>query len=700
MLSVVISIASIFTAILIVKSILDFSYSGPQIRKEIFDNYKFYVVYAMARLALWSFIISIWLAGIGILVYICMSLAFDRIITRYGSVIAGVSCLVILTIIQFCKHLLYIPGSIMASSNYLSTRFYPLWEHLSPERLFVIRWVLFGMVAVSLLLSTWRLIQQKMWATLANILICFSIITCFYIWVTWDQESTQPSIRAKPIHNRPNIVMIGSDSLRADRLGAFNYYRNLTPHIDNLARQGTLFTNCFVPVARTAPSLSSLLTGTWPHTHGIRDNYVPDKEVFLPVPSLPRLLSMAGYRTAAISDWAGSDFGKIRFGFDYVDAADDQWNIKYLIRQGPKDIRLFISLFTHNRFGKTFLPEIYYLAGVPLSNEIGHNARALLSEFASRGDPFFLMVFTSNTHLPLGSEYPYYTLYSDHNYRGESKFVMSGLTTPDDIIKKQGQSSASFDVQQIIDLYDGCVRSFDDEVSRIVDYLKESGLNENTIIVIYNDHGLELFDRHIWGQGNSVINNDSDGRIPLIIVDPRRKGGNIVSHVARSIDIAPTLLELVGLPVPPLMEGVSLTPYFDKPNVDLKLPAFYETGIWLSSLPDMKSDHLKHPSLLEILEVRNKQTGTISVKPEFQNIIIESKDRAIRTDRWKLTYSPMQRGAIYQLFDMITDPQGTSDISAQHPEIVEQLKIHLITWMIQDKNRQWLNEHLVAKTAN
>jgi arylsulfatase A-like enzyme len=71
----------------------------------------------------------------------------------------------------------------------------------------------------------------------------------------------------------PNILMIGSDTLRADRLGALGYHRALTPNID-ARQQGALFANCYVPCARTAPSLISMLTGTWPHTHGIRDNFV------------------------------------------------------------------------------------------------------------------------------------------------------------------------------------------------------------------------------------------------------------------------------------------------------------------------------------------------------------------------------------------------------------------------------------------
>ena len=186
----------------------------------------------------------------------------------------------------------------------------------------------------------------------------------------------------------PNILMIGSDTLRADRLGALGYRRALTPHLDQLATSGVLFTNCYVPCARTAPSLISMLTGTWPHTHGVRDNYADDEATRLKVDALPTRLKQVGYRTAAISDWCGADMGKFSFGFDYTDLPEDQWNLKYLIRQGPKDLRLFVSLFTHNRLGRLLLPEIYYLGGVPLTQQMGKRARRLVSRLAESAEPF------------------------------------------------------------------------------------------------------------------------------------------------------------------------------------------------------------------------------------------------------------------------------------------------------------------------
>src|SRR5207302_743741 len=167
----------------------------------------------------------------------------------------------------------------------------------------------------------------------------------------------------------------------------------------------------------------------------------------------------------AKGDWAASDAEKFNFGFDDRDLPEDQWNIKFLLRQGPKDLRLFLSLFTQNAFGKAFLPEIYYLGGVPLTEEVGRDTRRMIRRLAQGDTPFFLVSFMATTHPPFTSKYPYYSLYSDPAYRGESKFIMAKLRDPWEIIRAQAEPKSKFDLEQVIDLYDGCVRNFDDEVA-------------------------------------------------------------------------------------------------------------------------------------------------------------------------------------------------------------------------------------------
>lgn len=672
--------ALVLGATLLVKSLADFTRTGPQLREEIRRHYLLYSIGALARLGFWAVAITTGLAFLGSAGYVlgAWSLRAEPLVA--WAVVAAVGSVLLVTTLQFCRHLLYLPASIAASYQYRVSRLYPLWRRLSPNRL---TWLARGVALVlgaPIALAAARLLADGRW--LATLGIVAAGVAAWLLAAPRPDRASKPEPGARSADPaRPNIVMIGADTLRADRFGAAGYRRALTPFIDTLSRRGTFFTACYVPCARTAPSLLSLLTGTWPHTHGIRDNFVAEGEARLSVPALPELLARAGYATAAVSDWSGADLGKFPLGFQRLDLPEDQWNVKYLIRQGPKDLRLFLSLFTHSRFGKAVLPELYYLAGVPLTHLVGRDARRLISELGQRGEPFFLNMFVSTTHPPFGSEWPYYTLFSDASYAGESKFVMAKLTDPWEIIRRQRDARTEFDLDQIVDLYDGCVRSFDDEVRRVVEHLNATGLAENTIVVIYSDHGMDFFEHDTWGQGNSV-RSDASARIPLLIVDPRRRPETeLCRKIVRSIDLAPTLLDLVGLPIPAEVDGVSLKPYLESPSADLQLPAMNETGIWVTEVPGMPAEHLRYPDLLDLLEVPDKRVGTLGIKQEYQRAVIDAKDRMIRSGRWKLTYQPTDRGAIYALYDMATDPECRRDVSGAHPGIVEELRVRLCAWV-------------------
>ena len=672
-----ISVALLCTAALVVKSFYDFSQTGPQLKEEILRHYRIYTVAAVARLAVWVFVICVVMASVGLLLYDAALTLARGPFQFYGAVVAAAAAVLILTALQFCRHLLFLPASIAASYNYRSSRLYPLWRRLSPRRLLAAQWVL-GVAASALFAaSAWRLASQG--ETLAG--AGFLLLALTAPLGTLVLRSKHTPLGARGARSRsPNILMIGADTLRADRLGAAGYARKVTPFIDSLAANGTLFTACYVPCARTAPSLLSLLTGTWPHHHGIRDNFIGDEDTRIDVPTLAGILAQQGYRTAAVSDWCGGDFGKFPLDFGILDLPKDQWNIKYLIRQGPKDLRLFLSLFTHNRFGKRFLPELYYLAGVPLTTLVGRDARSLISQFAAQDAPFFLNVFMSTTHPPFGSEYPYYALWSDRQYAGESKFVMARLTDPWDIIRRQGDTKKDFDLDQVIDLYDGCVRNFDEEVKRIVNHLEACGLRENTIVVIYSDHGMEFFEHDTWGQGNSV-RGDFSARVPLVISHPGLKGREPCSYVVRTIDVAPTLLDLAGIAPPAAMDGVSLVPYLDGETTDLNLVAFNETGIWLTDVPGMPRDHLRYPDLPDLLEVPDKLSGTLAIKQQYREAIVAAKDRMVRLGSWKLIYQPTTNGPLYALFDLATDPDCRTDVAKSHPDVVRLLQARLAEWM-------------------
>jgi hypothetical protein len=193
---------------------------------------------------------------------------------------------------------------------------------------------------------------------------------------------------------------------------------------------------------------------------------------------------------------------------------------------------------------------------------------------------------------------------------------------------------------------------------------------------MYSDHGMEFFEHDTWGQGNSAV-GDFSPRIPLVIRDPRIEPRGIVDKVVRSIDLAPTLLELVDAPAVASMDGISLAGCLSEGGICPELDAFNETGIWVADIPGLPKDHLRYPDLLELMEVPNHVTGTLAIKPEYCKTILDAKDRMIRQGRWKLVYQPLESGHSLQLFDLETDPACLQDVSAQHPDVQTDLWLKL-----------------------
>lgn len=667
------SVAGLGAAALLAKSLLDFSQTGPRMREEVLVHYRRYTLFALARLTAWAFALMLFTGGLGVLFYFMLNTVLGATFSTGLAFVAAIVGVAGAFALQFARKLRFNPGLLVASMHYRMSRLYRLWHWMTPTRIRLLEGLCMGMAGLLLAASSWQLAKENRLGDLMALWAAALSLAGTIAWAGWQPRARAPRrLPDRAPGAAPNILMIGSDTLRADRLGALGYHRALTPNIDALAAAGTLFANCYVPCARTAPSLISMLTGTWPHTHGVRDNFVDDESTRLKVDALPTLLKKDGYRTAAISDWCGGDMGKFSFGFDYTDLPEDQWNLKYLIRQGPKDLRLYLSLFTHNRLGRLLLPELYYLGGVPLTQPLGSRARRLVSRLAASAQPFFLNVFYSTTHPPFASEWPWYTRFADPGYAGESKFAMARLTDPFEIIRRQGAPKEEFDLDQIVDLYDGCVAEFDDEVGKMLAHLETCGLADNTIVVVYSDHGMEFFEHDTWGQGNSAV-GEASPRIPLVIRDPRKTGRGILQQVVRSIDLAPTLLDLAGATAAHGMEGVSLAACLDSHDRCPMVSAFNETGIWIADIPGLPDQHLRYPDLLELMEVPNRETGTLAIKSQYQQVVLDAKDRMIRRERWKLVYQPLETGYVLRLFDLEADPACQNDVSLKYPEVRSEL---------------------------
>jgi len=650
------ALAGIGTGLLLLRSLAAFSRTGPRVRDEILRRYSGYAALALLRLGFASFLILFWLGTLGVIPYVAWRLGYGGQPRWAEATVAAGAAMVAWTVLQFAHQLLHIPSGLVMSSHYRMARFHGLWRRLSVTRL---RWARLALVAatgVPLVSGIGALVEAGHGAAALALAAAAAALLAPLLYATLPLPVRPNRSRARA-GAPPNLLLVGCDTLRADRLGVLGNRRGLTPFIDALARRATVLGNCFTPVARTAPSLVSLLTGTWPLRNGVRCNFMRGGP--LPVPSLPGLLAERGYRTVAVSDWSGADLGKFDLGFTDREMPDDQWNVKYLIRQGPKDIRLFLSLFAHNRLGRKLLPEIFYLAGVPLTYHLGERTRAWISRLAASGEPFCLNVFMGTAHPPFGSEWPYYLYFSDAAYAGDSKFAMARVSDPFEIIRRQQEPKEAFELDQILDLYDACVRRFDDELRAIVQHLEACGLAQNTILVVYSDHGMEFFEHNTWGQGNSV-RGDASNRVPVVIADPRYPGGKVFSEVVRVVDVAPTLLDLLGVPVPQAMEGASLAGCVARGEAPPPLTAYAETGVWLTMPPGLPEGHLTYPDVLEILDVPDLADGTLEVRRQHWPAINRARDRMVRSSDWKLLYQPLEGGADLRLIPIreASDPSG------------------------------------------
>ncbi len=669
--------AVVFTLILVIKSLVDYSRTGPQLKDKIIKNYLTYTVFSVTRLAVYTYFLIFIQLLLGKSLYDAIVVIFSIQHDLTYALITACLFFFSATTYSFLKLLLYTPSTIISSWQYNVTRLYPIWNLLSPIGIKITGILLISFyfipLVTALVISTYHSysILQAYFATI----ILLSIITPRL--TNFRRIKRRGNLQSA---NQPNILLIGTDTLRVDHISSFGYSRSTTPTIDELAKKSFCLTNCYTPLARTAPSLACLHTGILPQKMGIIDNFVDHSNTCIPDSALPKIFKENGYITKAISDWAGADLKKFNFGYDIVDTPEDQWNIKYYLRQGPMPLRLFLSLFSNNRIGKYLLPEIFYQAGNPLTQYLTNETINSISELATKESPFFLNVFMGTTHAPFGSEHPNYLKFSNGKYSGESKFVMFTYSDPNDVIDKQEQTVEAFDLDQIKNLYDGCIYNFDNAVKQILNHLTDTGLVDNTIVVIYSDHGTDFYENGVWGQGNTLFGRDHSARVPVIIHSPSYSAGIHIQQVTRQYDIAPTLLDLCNIPIPN-GDGVSLKPLFENPHLDLNLPAYQETGIWLGDLPNMHPEHIRYPGLLELLDVPDISTGTLSIKPKFVPIIEKAKDRMIRKGKWKLIALPLNNRIEYFLFDMENDPDCQNNLTLQYPDIVKSLKNELAKHM-------------------
>ena len=558
------------------------------------------------------------------------------------------------------------------------------WRFLYTSALFPVLRAAFGVLVLVALLFAARRAPR---ATAAALLLTLGAVFLPPLLSSASVTGTAPG---RP---RTNVLLIGSDSLRADHLGCYGYERPTSARaLDPLAKESVVFEAMTVATASTLESWATILSSQFPAGHGLRYMFI-DRESAERVSTeqdlLPRVMTRAGYETFVVSNWAGNCFKLVDMGFEHNHASVVQI-LDVFVAEAALLPPFPFPLFFNNSLGEWIYPEIRqftsYLNPTSLLKETTRQIRHAKKE----GKPFFGVLFTANTHLPFAGSYPHNTRFVDPNYRGPNRFQID--FDPDTFMQKGFREDLTDEQRaHIINLYDGTVSEFDELLGQTLDVLKAEGVYEDTIIVVLSDHGDDLYDpQTTLGHGTSFFGGDQTTRIPFTIRFPgAQHRGKRIPWITRSVDIAPTLLGSLGIEAPTSYVGRDLMSAIEDPATPLTLPAFAETCyLFFPKILHPKGARTVKSSG-ETLWIDPKFRNNLVLLPEYKDAVIESKDRMIRTNRWKLIEIPGETEPIYQLYDMQADPKQQRDLSNDGLPVMERLKAALAQWWAGDPHVTW-----------
>jgi arylsulfatase A-like enzyme len=360
---------------------------------------------------------------------------------------------------------------------------------------------------------------------------------------------------AAEVTRPPNIVMIVVETLRYDHVNCLGYERKTTPAIDALATQGALFRQHVSSSCWTMPSVMSIMTSQPPARHGAV-SYQP-RTLASGITTLAAELGRQGYLTAGIvsNPTLNGKFG-FREGFDLYDDFT-------LAGSAPID---------------PLTPGCEPSAGdkQPTGGEVTRLAVSwLTARKADPAKPFFLFLFYLDPHYDYLPPAPYDRMFTDRGYAGAQKG--SGIKG----LESRGLSAA--DKAQIVALYDGEVRYTDDQIGRLLQSIKQLGLEEGTITMLTGDHGEEFWEHGGTAHGHTLY--DELLRIPLVIRYPGHvKASCRIETQTGHIDLMPTLLDLAGLPPCGQCTGRSLVPLMNGGTNELPLLVESDIEGWVRAL--------------------------------------------------------------------------------------------------------------------
>lgn len=506
----------------------------------------------------------------------------------------------------------------------------------------------------------------------------FSVLALTLLLCSACSSGNKPSEDTKP---RPNILFIPVDDLRPD-LGAYGDEFVKTPHIDRLAEQGLTFTRAYCQQAVCNPSRASLLTGlrpdsirVWDLQTGFRKN-VPD------VVTLPQFFKEHGYTTIGLGKtFHNNDPDTLSWSItpEHIEGFPFDPDAVYVNKENLDIQQMKIEKMKAS--GKTRIDQLghwYVKANATEMAEVGDDAyydgaqttRAIkiLQELKAANKPFFLSVGYYRPHLPFNAPKKYWDLYNrndiplaDNQYvpEGSPAYLVHGeaeLRGYSDCTDLPLPVAAPWDENRQREIKHGYYASVsytDAQIGRLIDELERLGLAENTIVVLWGDHGWKLGEHNGWCK---QTNYEIDTRVPMIISGQGVKAKGKYSHaLTEFVDIYPTLCEMARLPIAEYLQGTSMVPLLENPDASWKTAAFSQ-----------------------FLLGRFGRT---------KNVEGEQMGYAMRTDRyryvewykWNKEENKTDGFICNELFDHQADPQENKNIAADpaNKKLIETLSLQL-----------------------
>jgi arylsulfatase A-like enzyme len=477
-------------------------------------------------------------------------------------------------------------------------------------------------------------------------------------------------------HEKPNVLILAADSVRPDHMSGFGYDRPTTPHLDQLMKDGASFDHALAALAMTTPSWTSILTGRYPHSHGVRHMFPDRRSRPMSLDALPKIARENGYRTAVISDYAGDFFPIFDFGFDRVQTSPPL-NTRTLF-QREVVLRSPLAVGFLEPLPDSLRPTIFrYMMNAPDAERLADEILANVDELSDQ--PFFTVAFFSTTHVPFAPRAPWVSEFTRPDYNGEHAFSYN-LTSIADIARAENAVTAD-DAHQLIALYDGALASVDAACGRVL-----AALDDNTIVLFLADHGENLFEP---GQttlhGKWFRGGDEASRVPFLIRGPKIKPGVRVAQPVSLVDLAPTLADLLGMRPLERADGRSLLPALKGEPLPPKT-VFAETGAWLNGAPD--GDSIPTPPLSELIEADPSDDGQLILRPKYEDLVVIAKHRALWDGDLKLIYEPSPIGANFSLFDLKADPHQEHNIIGARADAAAPLITSMWRWLGRDPERE------------